>query len=668
MVFAGAVVTLLSVCQSPALEQVRPADPCRYPCKQSRPKVGPGHSRTVVAVKFRDGMAIRAVDGRVTDVAVRTDRALTAGEKQALARLPIARWMPAHDAPPAALDKLRREAEENLQRRLPDLTLQYIAVLEPGADPEEVLDDLNALPCTEMAQPVPRPAPPPLPPAFEAVQHELAPAPAGIGAAEVWSWPGGGSHGVRIADVEYAWNLGHNDLPAGIAPIGTLGPDPFNNNNHGTAVLGILGAVRNGWGTSGAAHNATLSVVSALNHPFILNIEGAITRAAVDLAPGDVILIEQQIEGPLVDGTTFDTQWGMVPAEWYRPVYDAILIATGAGRVVVEAAGNGWQDLDGPAYTTGNGGHHPFALGQDSGAILVGAGHPPTSTTQPDRSRINFSNYGSRVSVQAAGLRVVTLGFGDLYNAEGPHRRYTQAFGGTSSAAAIVAAAASVVQAMHIQARGAPVSPTTLRAALIVTGSAQVDGELPAAQRIGPRPDVRAAAFYLLGATDCNQTGVPDALEDLPEPTVSPAAGTITAWTGGRATLRVAATAESALDYRWERNGAPLEDGEQPHGSIVAGAHTPELILTALRADDAGSYACIVRNACDLEASAVVTLVVNPGCAADVTGEGTLSPEDLFEFFQTWFRSEPRADVNADGVVSLQDIFVFLETYFAGCP
>ena len=88
-----------------------------------------------------------------------------------------------------------------------------------------------------------------------------------------------------------------------------------------------------------------------------------------------------------------------MPLEWQPAVRTAIQSATARGRIVVEAAGNGDQDLDDPIY--GNW----FAT--DSGAILVGAGNAPGCRYGTDptvaRGRLSFSNYGSSVDAQGWG-------------------------------------------------------------------------------------------------------------------------------------------------------------------------------------------------------------------------------------------------------------------------
>ncbi|MCC6322599.1 MAG: hypothetical protein IT438_14315 [Phycisphaerales bacterium] len=54
-------------------------------------------------------------------------------------------------------------------------------------------------------------------------------------------------------------------------------------------------------------------------------------------------------------------------------------------------------------------------------------------------------------------------------------------------------------------------------------------------------------------------------------------------------------------------------------------------------------------------------------CVADLSGDGTTTVEDIFQFLAAYFAGEIRADINASGALSVQDIFDFLSAYFAGC-
>ena len=78
--------------------------------------------------------------------------------------------------------------------------------------------------------------------------------PIGIGALDPLVVPGGDGEGTSVVDIEYNWQLDHEDLElpesANIDKEAT-GNNPFNRSDHGTAVLGQLGAKRNAYGVTG---------------------------------------------------------------------------------------------------------------------------------------------------------------------------------------------------------------------------------------------------------------------------------------------------------------------------------------------------------------------------------------------------------------------------------
>ena len=269
---------------------------------------------------------------------------------------------------------------------------------------------------------------------FEAAQGYLHSAPNGIGAMDVWAQPGGRGQGTTVCDVEFDWNLNHVDLPHGIKKIGGALTGRAGDREHGTAVLGQLVSRSGRIGTVGICHKARAMVQSAIIRG-LQNIAGAITNAARRLEPGDVILIEIQI--PESDGR-------LLPVQVSSNVFSAIRAATDRGITVVEAAGNGGENFN--QATERN-------LRRDSGAIVVGAGVPPTNffgflgneipALEPltrygnigvPRSRIYFSNYGRIVNVQGWGWNVTTLGYGDAQHGADQNERYTHRFNGTSSA------------------------------------------------------------------------------------------------------------------------------------------------------------------------------------------------------------------------------------------
>ena len=201
---------------------------------------------------------------------------------------------------------------------------------------------------------------------------------------------------------------------------------------------------------------------------------------------GDVILIEQQF--PVCGFSSIS--YG--PSEWLTSVFNAIQTAVANGLVVVEAAGNGAVNLDDPAC----GSIFDRAV-RDSGAIIVGAGRPPSSGA--DRQREGFSTFGSRVDVQGWGSSVMTTGYGSHYsNPDDPFNPdfwYRATFNGTSSASPIAAGAAANLQGIAIQNSGVPLTPLEVRTLLVQTGSPQLGNT---AEHIGPRPDLRQAIAQLI--------------------------------------------------------------------------------------------------------------------------------------------------------------------------
>jgi hypothetical protein len=195
---------------------------------------------------------------------------------------------------------------------LPDLTLWYEVKTEPslfgvamgafqGLDEDVGIHDFFFLPVD---------APPP-PQARRRVQfgtpdfggnqgylYQNMPGNNGIDAEYSWTFEGGNGEGINIYDIEYSWNVNHEDLSASIPSIvspGDMASDPFNNLNHGTAVLGELVGSNNGLGVKGISHGAQAKVVPEWTIKGGWNRADAILRAVINGKPGDVILLEMQI-------------------------------------------------------------------------------------------------------------------------------------------------------------------------------------------------------------------------------------------------------------------------------------------------------------------------------------------------------------------------------------
>jgi hypothetical protein len=365
------------------------------------------------------------------------------------------------------------------------------AYVKPPAEPADLNRDL--VPTPEEA--------PPVTPDFESRQLYLDASPTGVDARWAWGRAGGRGDDVRVIDIEGAWRFSHEDLQQNEGGLvsGSESAD-LAWRNHGTAVIGVYGSDANGFGVVGIAPNARSSAIAIFGG---MGSAQAIRTAASRLRPGDVILIELHRPGPRHDFAQRDDQRGYIAVEWWEDDFAAIRFAVNRGVVVVEAAGNGAEDLDDnlyqirpadfPASWT-----NPFRrTNRDSGAIVVGAGAPPPGTHGrnhgPDRSRLDFSNWGALVDAQGWGREVTTCGYGDLQGGSDEDVWYTDRFSGTSSSSPVVVGAVACIQGMARARGAAPLTPGQMRDCLRVTGAPQTDAPgRPRTQRIGNRPDIRA--------------------------------------------------------------------------------------------------------------------------------------------------------------------------------
>ena len=464
---------------------------------------GDGTVPGVLEVKFRAQPPVRLRNGVPTDLA--TGRTLALPQPLAVSGAVWTRSFP--DVSERTLEKMQAQAARVLAARgrfAPDLNRYGRVHFPEDTDLAAMEQALAALPEVAAVYRVPRLHLPVVPDYLDPAngsgvwQRYVDAAPDGVDARQAWS-NGFTGAGVKVCDVEFDWNESHVDLPA-VSNLLANHEDGGHGDDHGTAVFGEMAGQDNGTGVRGIASGADFHFAGAnLNGDF--NAGNAILAAANAFGTGDVILLELQISGPVSDN------W--VPLEWYEPYYDAIVTAVGKGVVVVEAAGNGYQNLDDPAYSSGNGGHWPFLPENDSGAIMVGAGAPPGF---PDpRSRLDFSNYGQTVDLQGWGYTVLTAGYGGLYGAEGKNAWYTATFSGTSSASPMVAGAAAVLQQVYRAHFGAPAPPALVRLILRATGTPQAGTE-----NIGPLPDLRNVVAAITNPQDADEDDIFDWQDNCP--------------------------------------------------------------------------------------------------------------------------------------------------------
>ncbi|MBZ5617430.1 MAG: serine protease [Acidobacteriia bacterium] len=422
-----------------------------------------------------------------------------------------ARRLVAGSAPPAAASDLsvfyRVSAPEehlaNLADQLRNDDSVEAAFVKPAPLPADAVNPM--LPAADRA--------PAVTPDFTARQGYLDAAPNGIDARFAWNYPGGSGKDIRIIDVEGAWQLTHEDLIEG--NNGLAGGNPLNDvnwRNHGTAVLGVFVSDHNGFGVTGICPGTHARAIAAFGDQ--INSAAAIHLAADLLSPGDIILVELHRPGPHFGFAGREDQRGFIAVEWWPDDLAAIEYATGRGITVVEAAGNGAEDLDDPLYDANPGppfGPFPDSWTNpfrrhlvDSGAVLVGAGAPPPGTHGRNHgdncSRLDFSNYGSAVDAQGWGREVTTCGYGDLQGGDSEDLWYTDTFAGTSSASPMIVGSLGCIQGALRAANRAQLAPLRAREILRQFGTPQQarPGQ-SALERIGNRPDLRQILLTLIG-------------------------------------------------------------------------------------------------------------------------------------------------------------------------
>jgi serine protease len=492
-----------------------PSDPSKYNIRQ-------------IVVKFVEGSAIRLRNGALAvssePEAIKTRARLSraglepqtvevqlATFNKLVATLGATEGRASPQVEELDLMRLRQRAELTTGLEQPDLNLFYFVLLKK-ISPERAqaaLLDFRKLRIVETAyfQPIPFDAadiPPITTIDVTNSQGYFRPAPTGVDVNFARLFAGGRGEGVRIADIEAGWTTDHEDFPQMGFGIGTnWGSD------HGTAVLGEIVAEDNHFGATGIASNSLIGWSSVTNlNPFsaggiyFYSVANALLATGSVLMPGDIALIEQHypnlLAGPCPN-TCNCGQFGYVAVETLPFEHAAISMATGAGVIVVEAAGNG-QTLVTPAST------------RDSGAIIVGA-----SDSGGAGVPACFTNFGPRVNVRSWGNSIGSTGYGDdpSLRANGGDSRqwYTRVFGGTSGASPIVVGVAAIIQGTRNAVGLARLTPIEMRTLLVSTGIPQSTGVA-----IGPQPNLRAAiATYIPDmAHFVRQTAVPN--------TVSPGA------------------------------------------------------------------------------------------------------------------------------------------------
>ena len=289
--------------------------------------------------------------------------------------------------------------------------------------------------------------------------------------------------GVHVAVIEFSAYVNHEDLKNQVTGEANqtqvlIVSDPLNP-NHGTAVLGIIGAERNDIGVTGIAYGAKLNFYPTVSVQEGSRLPNALTNAIIDLNEGDVI----NMSIGFGSGLTILTS---------PVVFTLVTVATSADITTVVSAGN---DALPVVTSPPNNGGGTDTSPTDAGAIVVGAcwpGYPvgqlsttfsnPTSPVPGyNYCRLNFSNFTDlengkgRVDVAAWGTGVTSTGYGDLFLGTNSSvdplqvdrlRSYTAQFNGTSAAAPIISGWCACLQSFSKTWFGAPLPVGVLRNAV----------------------------------------------------------------------------------------------------------------------------------------------------------------------------------------------------------
>jgi hypothetical protein len=274
------------------------------------------------------------------------------------------------------------------------------------------------------------------------------------------------------------FQLGHEDFTTVINA--TPESTPLNSTYHGTAVGGIVGACdENNVGCVGftADHVIRFYDIGAL-----ASIAAVYNRANSQLSAGEYTTNSWGFgSNPMPAGQSCPCnpgQNGMVPPEYDPATKTAIDNGTTLGIFYFLSAGNGCTDLDDAVF--GN----TFRWATDTWSSYIGAVDPNVT-----HNASCFTNFGERVTLNAWGDGITTLGYGDRHTGTATYNEYyASSFGGTSGAGPIAAGCAGVVNNIYRSLNGGSnVAPNTMRSWLASYGTSP--GTTPG--YIGVQPNLR---------------------------------------------------------------------------------------------------------------------------------------------------------------------------------
>jgi hypothetical protein len=287
--------------------------------------------------------------------------------------------------------------------------------------------------------------------------------------------------GVHFIDIEGGWNVDHEAFDQAVRD---KKPAIWDERSfamaHGTAVLGIVLARGRNSKIRGIAPGCTLKGLYALAEerdadkpPAAM----AICRAADELGPGDVLLVEVAVNN------------SALPIEVLDAEFRAIQLAVSRGIIVIEPAANFFGDLESyvrderlaPAWAD----RHHESDGDaipDSGAVIVGG---CVVLAQEGRYDTPYANLVTR-----SGARVDCYGWSaNVWTSFGTGPTDYNYFSGTSAASAVIAGIAILVQQRAKACLGRPLTPAEFRN--LVRDPSNGTPVAARGKTVGTMPDVR---------------------------------------------------------------------------------------------------------------------------------------------------------------------------------
>jgi hypothetical protein len=265
---------------SPELRKIFPFSPMAekqkriLPVKPVRTTLTEGFYTDRIIVKFTEKHKIRLEQNQLVHRSNESDSIATkeTGDINQLLRNMRANPSRLFNQTEQALDDQKLQGEALSHQELEDLNSYYLITLNGLAkqDIEALIDQLNRSNLVEIAYPPSMPSLPvigtpadvaPVTPQFSNQQGYLDAAPGGTNARWAWTNPpfnaNSRGNGIRLTDIEFGWNLQHEDL--GFANGDLLNLNSADN-AHGTAVLGEIIGADNAYGVTGIASQVDISM------------------------------------------------------------------------------------------------------------------------------------------------------------------------------------------------------------------------------------------------------------------------------------------------------------------------------------------------------------------------------------------------------------------------